>query len=170
MPQNTTNEKSTLTLVQVMALGCQTTTHCLIQSWHRYMLPSLGLNDLTFRIMLCVYDILLVSIKCCFQMWLVCHQISNTSRTLVGNKVVDHSDVVGAWPVGAAPTTSSFLDLTPGCNRLRNNNCRTRWETFKFWNLMRLILEIWRQSYLKMLCGAHRSWSKFILCNCRFFI
>ena len=30
------------------------------------------------------------------------------SRTLVGNKLVDHSDVVGASPVGAAPTTYSF--------------------------------------------------------------
>ena len=29
-------------------------------------------------------------------------------HNLVGNKIVDHSDVVGAWPVGAAPTTSSF--------------------------------------------------------------
>ena len=28
--------------------------------------------------------------------------------TLVGNKIVDHSDAVGASPVGAAPTTSSF--------------------------------------------------------------
>ena len=35
-------------------------------------------------------------------------KVSNTSRTLVGNKIVDHSDVVGASPVGAAPTTSSF--------------------------------------------------------------
>ena len=34
--------------------------------------------------------------------------VSNISRTLVGNKIVDHSDVVGASPVGAAPTTSSF--------------------------------------------------------------
>ena len=33
---------------------------------------------------------------------------SNIIRTLVGNKIVDHSDVVGASPVGAAPTTSSF--------------------------------------------------------------
>ena len=31
------------------------------------------------------------------------------SRTSVGNKIVDNSDVVGASPVGAAPTTSSFL-------------------------------------------------------------
>ena len=36
------------------------------------------------------------------------HQVSNISRTLVGNKIVDQSDVVGASPVGAAPTTSSF--------------------------------------------------------------
>ena len=33
---------------------------------------------------------------------------SNISRTLVGNKIVDNSDVIGALPVGAAPTTSSF--------------------------------------------------------------
>ena len=32
----------------------------------------------------------------------------NISRTLVGNKIVDNSDVVGASPVGAAPTTSSL--------------------------------------------------------------
>ena len=36
------------------------------------------------------------------------HQISNIRCTLVGNKIVDHSDVVGASPVGAAPTPSSF--------------------------------------------------------------
>ena len=35
-------------------------------------------------------------------------QVSNIRRTLVGNKIVDNSDVVGASPVGAAPTTSSF--------------------------------------------------------------
>ena len=35
-------------------------------------------------------------------------QTSKISRTWVGNKIADHSDVVGASPVGAAPTTSSF--------------------------------------------------------------
>ena len=34
---------------------------------------------------------------------------SNISHTLVGIKIVDNSDVVRALPVGAAPTTSSFL-------------------------------------------------------------
>ena len=35
-------------------------------------------------------------------------QTSNISRTSVGNMIVGHSDVVGASPVGAAPTTSSY--------------------------------------------------------------
>ena len=35
-------------------------------------------------------------------------QVSNIRCTVAGNKIVDHSDVVGASPVGAAPTTSSF--------------------------------------------------------------
>ena len=35
-------------------------------------------------------------------------QTSDISDTLVGNKHVDHSDVVGASAVGAAPTTPSF--------------------------------------------------------------
>ena len=33
---------------------------------------------------------------------------SNISNTLAGIKIVDYSDVAGASPVGAAPTTSSF--------------------------------------------------------------
>ena len=35
-------------------------------------------------------------------------QVSNIRRTIVGNWIVDQSDVVGASPVGAAPTTSLF--------------------------------------------------------------
>ena len=40
-----------------------------------------------------------------------CHQTSTISRTLAGNRIVDHwhSEVVGTLPVGTAPTTSSFL-------------------------------------------------------------
>ena len=33
---------------------------------------------------------------------------SNIRHTPLGNEIVDHSDVVGASPAGAAPTTSSF--------------------------------------------------------------
>ena len=35
-------------------------------------------------------------------------QASDIRYTLVGNKIAGHSDVVGASPIGAAPTTSSF--------------------------------------------------------------
>ena len=35
-------------------------------------------------------------------------KISKISGTLLGYEIIDHSDVVGASPVGAAPTTSSF--------------------------------------------------------------
>ena len=35
-------------------------------------------------------------------------QIYNITCTLLGKRIVDHSDVVGVSPVGAAPTTSSF--------------------------------------------------------------
>ena len=35
-------------------------------------------------------------------------QISNISRTIIGNKIGDHLDLVEVSPVGAAPTTSSF--------------------------------------------------------------
>ena len=34
-------------------------------------------------------------------------QTSNI-RHILGYKIVDHSEVVGALPIGAAPTTSSF--------------------------------------------------------------
>ena len=33
-------------------------------------------------------------------------QIPNIRRSIVGNKIVDHSDVIVASPVGAAPTIS----------------------------------------------------------------
>ena len=39
---------------------------------------------------------------------LVSGKTYNISRTLVGNKIVDHSDVAGASPISAAPTTYSF--------------------------------------------------------------
>ena len=66
------------------------------------------------------------------------HETSNISHTLVGNKIVDHSDVVGVSPVGAA----FILDLIPGFNILHKDNCRMRQQTFKFWDLVQLILEI----------------------------
>ena len=61
-------------------------------------------------------------------------------RTLVGNRVVDHSDVVGASPVYYI----FILDLTPGFNGLGKDSWKTRLELFVFWCLVQLILEILR--------------------------
>ena len=73
----------------------------------------------------------------------------------MGNRIVAHLDVVGAPPVGAFP------DLTPGVNGLGNDNCKTRRETFKFWNLMRLYirdLTVYYEltsPYRKYICRNH---------------
>ena len=60
-------------------------------------------------------------------------QTSKIWCTFVGNKIVDHSDVVGA---STAPT---IYDLTPGFNGLGEDNCKMRWETFKFLDLVSYI-------------------------------
>ena len=39
-------------------------------------------------------------------------QISNINRTLLGIKIIDHSDVVRASPIDAAPTTLHSRPLT----------------------------------------------------------
>ena len=44
----------------------------------------------------------------CKMVKVVYGQTSNISHTPIGNNIADHSDVVGASPVGAAPTTSLF--------------------------------------------------------------
>ena len=40
------------------------------------------------------------------------------------------------------PNYIFILDLTPGFNRLGKDNCKTRRETFKFWDLVHLIFEV----------------------------
>ena len=38
---------------------------------------------------------------------------------------------------------SFILNWTPGFNGLGKGNCKMRWETLKFWDLVQVILEIW---------------------------
>ena len=66
-------------------------------------------------------------------------QPSHISHTLVGIKIVD------SWSVTCWRCSNDIfiLDLKPGFNILHKDNCKTRWEIFKFWNLVHLILEIW---------------------------
>ena len=67
---------------------------------------------------------------------------SNISHTLVDIKIVDHSDVVGASPVWRCSNYIFVINLAPGFNRLGEDNHKTRWATFKFWDLVWLIVEV----------------------------
>ena len=69
-------------------------------------------------------------------------QTSNISRTLVGNKIVDYSEEVGVSPVGAADIF--ILDVTPGFKGLCIDNWKTRRESFKICDFVRLLLDILR--------------------------
>ena len=65
---------------------------------------------------------------------------SNIRCTWSGINIVDHSDVVGASPVGAVPTTSSF---STGFKGFDKNSRKTVRGSFKCWDLVRLKLETW---------------------------
>ena len=73
-------------------------------------------------------------------------QAPNKRRTLIGNQIIDHSDVKRVKR-DACRRCSNYvfiLYLTPGLNRLGKDKCKTRREPFKFWYLVCLILEILR--------------------------
>ena len=71
-------------------------------------------------------------------------QTLNMMRILVRNKKsVDNSDVVGASPVGAAPTISSFLNTWLQWIGQRQLQDETR-RKFKFCDLTTLIVEVGR--------------------------
>ena len=69
---------------------------------------------------------------------------TDISRTLVANIIVGHSDVVGASPVGADPTTSSLFTSHMASIGCATTALRRREKTLKFFDLVRRILEIWR--------------------------
>ena len=93
--------------------------------------PRFGEAELIFSLlltwMICRTKLTVSSCQWCKKPWASCdvtvmhnrnphlsttmnyRKIFNIRRTLVGNVIVDHSDVVGASPVGAAPITSSLL-------------------------------------------------------------
>ena len=52
------------------------------------------------------------------------------------------------------------LDLKPGFNGLGKNNCKTIRETLKFWDLVQLILEVWRLCSKILDLAAHTSLKK----------
>ena len=56
-------------------------------------------------------------------------QTSYISHILLGNKIVDHSDVVGASACQRCSNYIFMLDFIPGFNGLGKDNCKMRRET-----------------------------------------
>ena len=77
-------------------------------------------------------------------------ETSDIRHTLEGNKIVDHSDVVGESPVGADPTTTSFSAWhLASIEWLHKDKCKTRWERVMFWDLVTLY---WRFYNMSLWC------------------
>ena len=76
---------------------------------------------------------------------IVYRKTSNISRTLVGSKIVDYKLRCSLSIACRRCSNYIFiLNLTPGFNGLSEDNCMRIQETFKFWNLVRLIQEVLR--------------------------
>ena len=71
-------------------------------------------------------------------------QTPNMKRTLVGNEIVYHSDVVGASLVDAAPTPPSFSTSHMASMDWAKTNARRDEKHSSFGIFVRFILEIWR--------------------------
>ena len=69
------------------------------------------------------------------------HKTFNMRRTLVGNKIADLSDFI--------------LDLSSGFKGFGKESHKTVRESFKFWDLVRLIYDTWRYAVIySFLCAV----------------
>ena len=68
---------------------------------------------------------------------------SHIGRSLSGNILADHSDVIWTAPVGGSNYTF-IIDLKPGFNGLGKDSRTTRRQLFKFW--------IWCDLYKRFDC------------------
>ena len=75
------------------------------------------------------------------------HQSSNVSRTLSKNCW----SLRCSWSIACRRCSNYFfiLDLIHGFDGFGKDNCKTRRDTFKCWDLLCLILEIWRYANLQ---------------------
>ena len=73
---------------------------------------------------------------------------SNIRRTLVDNKIVDHSDVLILF----------ILDSTSRFKGFDKDSRKTVRESFKCWGLVRLILETWRYVFVSTSCEIASRW------------
>ena len=79
-------------------------------------------------------------------------KVFNIRCTLWGNRIV--WSLRCSWSIACWRCSKYIfiLCLTLDFNRLRKDNCKMRWETFKFWDLVRLILQIWWCIFYGIFC------------------
>ena len=87
-----------------------------------------------------------VALYISWNVWLQYSATVDIRCTLVGNKIVDYTC---CWSTACRRCFNYIFihDLTPGFNGLGKDNCKKRWETFRFWDLVWLILEVWQYIY-----------------------
>ena len=102
---------------------------------------------------------------------------SNIRHTLGGNKIVDHSDVVGASNVSPAPTTSSFSTWHLASRDSAKKAAR-QYENLLSWDLVHVILETWRYytfrfdistNFTRFSSSSFKSCQNYICCNYDFY-
>ena len=98
------------------------------------------------RIISVGHSVLFFVIEC---VWQYRKTYNDIGHTVIGNKLVDYSDVIGASPVGADPAIF-ILDSTFGFIGSGKDNGKTRQETFQFWYLVRPLSEVWQ--YVLYVC------------------
>ena len=87
-------------------------------------------------------------------------ETSNISRNLNGQK--------SCWSLRCSLSIACrryydyifILDLTPGFNGLDQDNCKTKLGSNKFWDLVRLILEVLRYVFIKEIPPLHHIMKK----------
>ena len=95
------------------------------------------------------------------------HQTSNIRRTLIGNTPV--VSLRCSWSIACRLCSNYIfiLNLTPGCNELGKGKCKTRRETFRVWDLVRFILEVWL--YIWFVAARNSLWRKYRhACSCKY--
>ena len=90
-------------------------------------------------------------------------QTSKTSQTFVGNKLVGQTRSIWSIACRRCSNYIFILDLTPSFSGCGKDDCKTRRETFKFWDLVRLTLNVYDRMNVcpcKWLLSFWSDWSK----------
>ena len=86
-------------------------------------------------------------------------QTSNISCTLAGNKIVDHSDVFGASPVGTAPTISSVWTWHLALIYCTKTTTGSDEENLSFWIVWALYERFYSKCLRQGISENYRTWS-----------